>query len=312
MDSLAKDMDKFAPSYVTVIEWISGFSNEESRAVWWYVHTAGHWQCGPEYRVASRTYHGHQLLFFVAGEGEGIYRGNPWRAGKGDAVLMDLRHRHSYWTRPENPWEKFFVIFDGPGVAHVFQTLCQSAGSVVIPFGSEQRMRTDLEAIFPLLRNHPPGYEAWVWHHLTGLMANIAEGLRRASGAVDLGVGAAPEGVAAALKFLQREHHRTITLQELADEAKMSLFHFTRRFRETTGFTPMEYLEKFRIRRAQELLVNQADMRLREIAEAVGYEDPAYFSRVFRRRAGVSAREYRQRMVGTVDGRVVSSTPQSG
>lgn len=234
-------------------------------------------------------------MFMVAGDGRGIYRGRGWKAGKGQAVVMDLHQAHGYWSNDRNPWEMYWVIFDGPGVARLFQALLKMAGAPVMPFASHARMCSDFSGIFRLLKRHHIRDEAWIWHHLTGLIANIVEGLRN-SGWEEGMEGHSeqlPEGIAGAVNLLQREQGRTIALAELAAAAHMSLFHFTRRFREATGFTPMEYLEKLRIHRAQDLLISHPQMRLNEIARVVGYDDPAYFSRVFRKCSGTSPRLYR-------------------
>ncbi|MCW8132255.1 MAG: helix-turn-helix transcriptional regulator [Planctomycetota bacterium] len=291
-------MDKIAPKGAEVFERAAGFPSERSRGLWWYVHNAAHQQCGTDWGTARERFFGHQIMFMAKGKGHGNFRGKAWTAAGGDAVLMDLRNPHTYHADPAEPWEMYWVLFDGPGVAEVFNALIRSAGSVVIPFASLERVRADFAALFRLLAEHPPGYDAWVWHHLSGLIANVVEGHRRAGGEADPSLAQAPAGVAAALAHLRFHHHRTLSLEELARHAHMSTFHFVRRFKRATGFTPIEYLEKYRIGRAQELMMTQPELRLNEIARAVGYDDPAYFSRVFRKRTGVSPRAYKQGLPG--------------
>jgi AraC-like DNA-binding protein len=238
-------------------------------------------------------------MFMVAGRGTGGYQGKPWAARKGDAVLMDLRQPHWYWADASDPWEMYWLRFDGPGTAEIVDHLLNSAGTPVIPFASEKRVHSDFNALFSVMKNRPPANEAWVCHYLAALFANVMEGMQRRQPADKDTLENAPAGIAAALELLRSQHARTISLQELARAARMSLFHFTRRFKVSTGFTPMEYLEKYRISRAQDLVLSRSQMRLKEIASAVGYEDPAYFSRIFRKRTGVSPREYR-RIMGRV------------
>lgn len=291
-------MDKIAHKPTEVLARAAGLSSERSRGLWWYAHNAAHQRCGTDWHCDRESFFGHQIMFMVGGRGKGTYRRKPWTAAAGDAVLMDLRHPHMYAADPADPWEMYWVLFDGPGVAEVFNALIRAAGSVVIPFASPERLRADFEAIFRLLDAHPPGHEAWVWHHLSGLTANVVEGLRRAGGEADTSLAHAPAGVAAAVAYLRFHHHRTLALEDLARQAHMSTFHFVRRFKKATGFTPIEYLEKYRIGRAQELMMAQPDLRLNEIARAVGYADPAYFSRVFRKVTGHAPRVYRSGLAG--------------
>lgn len=79
---------------------------------------------------------------------------------------------------------------------------------------------------------------------------------------------------------------------------------FKRRFRAATGYAPIDYAQALRLEEAKQLLERTA-MALEAVAEAVGYEDPASFRRLFRRRTGVSPARYRRQFGST-------GTPGSG
>ena len=233
-------------------------------------------------------------MFMLTGHGHGSYGGQKWTARAGDAVLMDLRIPHTYYSDPGDPWEMYWVRMGGPGVDELFSRLIETAGSPVIPFASRARIDADIQAIFDLHGPQTPGYKAWIFHHLTGLVANVTEGLRRRDDSAGETLPRASGGIAAATALLRAEHAGTVSLRELARAAHMSIFHFSRRFKAATGFSPMDYLEKFRISRAQELILSDPDMKLKQIASETGYADAAYFSRVFKKCTGVSPREYRK------------------
>ncbi len=67
---------------------------------------------------------------------------------------------------------------------------------------------------------------------------------------------------------------------------------FRRRFQAATGFQPIDYVQTIRMEEAKQLLETTAQT-VPEIAEQVGYEDPSYFARLFRRRTGVTPAEHR-------------------
>lgn len=69
---------------------------------------------------------------------------------------------------------------------------------------------------------------------------------------------------------------------------------FKRRFRKATGFTPIEYVQTLRIEEAKHIL-ETTDEAIDAIVDAVGYDDPASFRRLFKRLAGVTPGRYRQR-----------------
>jgi AraC-like DNA-binding protein len=73
----------------------------------------------------------------------------------------------------------------------------------------------------------------------------------------------------------------------------MSVSNFIRRFRAHTGLPPQQYITKFRMAHARELIAT-SQMSITDIARIVGYDNPLYFSRMFKKETGVSPRAYRQ------------------
>ena len=72
---------------------------------------------------------------------------------------------------------------------------------------------------------------------------------------------------------------------------------FARRFQQATGLSPLEYVHTLRLEEAKQHL-EAGDDSVEAIAQAVGYEDAAYFSRLFRRKVGLSPAQYRRRFGG--------------
>ena len=276
---------------------------------WAYVFQMSHMVCGPAYRCERDKFFGHQIMFMARGNGHGTYQGRPWKAGPGTAVLMDLNRPHTYYTDPDDPWEMYWVIMEGPGIARIFSTLIESAGSPAIPCPDMKGVALTFRKLFRLLNGPQVAGEAWVARELSTLLALVEDGVRRdARPVLPSNQAQAPvqpirqeirpvvplEGISAARSFLQLNHQRPLSLDEIARSAHMSRFHFIRQFKRELGATPMEFLEQFRIGRAQELMLEQPNLRLNDVARAVGFEDPAYFSRVFHKRTGYAPRDYRR------------------
>ncbi|WP_265501767.1 GlxA family transcriptional regulator [Paracoccus beibuensis] len=80
----------------------------------------------------------------------------------------------------------------------------------------------------------------------------------------------------------------------MVDRSGLSERSFKRRFSAATGYTPVEYVQALRIEEAKQILETE-DMAIEDISAAVGYEDPTFFRRLFKRRAGVTPAQYRQR-----------------
>jgi AraC-like DNA-binding protein len=87
--------------------------------------------------------------------------------------------------------------------------------------------------------------------------------------------------------------HESIDLDDAANDAGLSAFHFLRVFSSVLGVTPHQYLIRSRLRRAARLLVDEA-RPISDIAFDVGFGDLSNFVRTFHRAAGVSPRRFRQ------------------
>lgn len=106
--------------------------------------------------------------------------------------------------------------------------------------------------------------------------------------------GLAPWQARRTTAFLAANIERRVALGELAAIARLSPFHFARAFARTMGMPPYRYQQQLRIARAAELL-QTSDMRIIEIALAVGYETPQALARVFVQQHGMTPSEWRRR-----------------
>jgi transcriptional regulator GlxA family with amidase domain len=118
---------------------------------------------------------------------------------------------------------------------------------------------------------------------------------------VQTGFAVLPVGQAHADRAIQRAEdwiHRhcreEFRFEDLARELGMSPRNFIRRFKAATGVAPIDYLQRLRIRAAQRML-EERDVSVQEVARAVGYEDVAFFRRLFERHTGLLPARYRTR-----------------
>jgi transcriptional regulator GlxA family with amidase domain len=102
------------------------------------------------------------------------------------------------------------------------------------------------------------------------------------------------EPVQRAQKWLLAHFREEVDLDEVASKTGMSPRNFARRFKTATGEAPLAYLHRLRIDAARKYLEN-AHLSVQEICQKIGYEDVAFFRKLFRRHTGSSPREYRDR-----------------
>ena len=94
--------------------------------------------------------------------------------------------------------------------------------------------------------------------------------------------------------ILQENFQKDLSLDALSKELDISPYYFSKLFKEETGSNFVEYLTNLRMDRAKELLKDE-NRSMKEICMEVGYSDPNYFSRIFKKNLGVTPTEYRER-----------------
>lgn len=92
--------------------------------------------------------------------------------------------------------------------------------------------------------------------------------------------------------YIKENFNRNITLREVSDEVYLSQNYFSELFKKEIGEGFYEYLSKYRIKRAKEMLLN-SNMKIYEIANRVGYKDSITFCRVFKKITGTTPNNYR-------------------
>ena len=96
---------------------------------------------------------------------------------------------------------------------------------------------------------------------------------------------------------MERHLDMPLTLKDLAAHSGQSAPYYTKLFRERTNQSPLAYFIQLKIRKACELL-DQTESTVREIATELGYDDPYYFSRIFKKVQGCSPTAYRTSIKG--------------
>lgn len=94
--------------------------------------------------------------------------------------------------------------------------------------------------------------------------------------------------------YIHKNYMKPLQLSDICRQMNFSLPYISTKFREEVGMTFRDYLLKFRIEKAC-LLLRVSDMTVQEISRLVGYTDPAFFYKSFRRTTGETPDEYRRR-----------------
>lgn len=99
--------------------------------------------------------------------------------------------------------------------------------------------------------------------------------------------------ISKAIGYINQNYSDNITLESISERYFLSTYYFSRKFKEVTNISFVDYLNNVRIKEAKELLV-KTDFNVTQICEMVGYNNATHFGRVFKKITSISPSEYQK------------------
>lgn len=238
-----------------------------------------------KYRI-DRPYSALTVLEYVySGEGYIEKDGKPVPVGADTVYLLCAGHDHRYGSDPDNPWEKIFINISGKLAAQ----LPAEFGLEPLGIYSGEGMYDLFSRVRAIAEGNPQENDE------AALVAIFTEALFRLS---QKRIRSKHSDEALKMKqLLDSSTGRIVSNEELSRCIFRSKDYCIKRFAAEFGVTPYEYQLSVKIEAACSLLRTTA-LPIATIAAAVGYNDPQYFSGLFRKRVGMPPREYRRQQGG--------------
>ena len=228
--------------------------------------------------IRERGRRDYQILLISRGRCEAYHSGRRYSLGDGNILIYEPGERQEY--RFFSGCESFFCHFSGKTVPELFRSVGLSGG--VYPFLPNKRIAEDLSLI--IQRVGHPRLSLYAHAALTDLIYTVA--------ALSESESDSEGELLSVISYMNICYKDDITLDMIAERCGYSKGHISHLFKEKLGTPPMRYLSDIRLRRSEELL-SATDMPISEISYSVGFSDPLYFSRIFKKRYGTSPSEYR-------------------
>ncbi|MBI2512782.1 MAG: AraC family transcriptional regulator [Opitutae bacterium] len=233
----------------------------------------------------------HVLILCLKGAGRGHLDGAGWSLHGGQGVVLPPQLPHDYAADPANPWTLIWFHFAG--------TWAEEYARIVGGAGRHRKFSVHqievlIEAFEDCYRHVLGGYTD---SDLIGLSTSFAHFLglcRTSQRPADPRRRHTEDRVLRTIRFMRENLSRPISLEELARAAGLSIPHYSTTFKRQMNCSPIEFLTRLRLQKACERIEATCDT-IAQIGYAVGFNDPLYFSRVFRRHMSIPASEYRQR-----------------
>jgi AraC-like DNA-binding protein len=207
--------------------------------------------------------------------------------GPNEVLIIPAGVPHSYYAAAAEPWSIWWLHITGDDVSDLLGAVGLSAAAPTAPLADPLRAFALAESICDdLAHDETAGRLTAAAGAAWNLLAQLA--------AERDGRCVAREPIARVQDHVRAHLAAPVNLPALAALAGYSTSHFSARFRTLTGFSVTEYVKRLRMARARQLLLT-SDHRVAEIAAAVGYPDPYYFSRHFTAVNGMNPSEFRRR-----------------
>lgn len=249
------------------------------------------------YHYRERTSGSDQHILIYCTEGKGWVESGTLRlkVSKDQYFFIPAKMPHCYGANNNDPWTIYWIHFKG-NLSDIFvkdEITITSIGESNNFLRNDRRIRLFEE----LYQNLSMGYSQenleyasiCLWY-LLGAFTYLPQFERiRSVQQHDI--------IEKSILYMHDHIEDTINLNEIAEFCGYSVSHFSMIFKKKTSRSPIEYFSNLKIQRASQML-DFTDMPVNEIAEKLSFEDPFYFSRVFKKLMGLSPTEYRRKKKG--------------
>jgi AraC-like DNA-binding protein len=245
------------------------------------VNSCGFQNSLPLYTVLRPSGRKDFLVLFVAdGNLDALYGGEKHSLQAGDLLIYEPGEPQTYTTT--TPARTLWCHFTGTAAKDVMTELKLCGGTHRLS-GSHA-----VENAYSTLtmRFHGHGQKSMINAALLELLSALS------SAAHSGPMIRTPKPVKAAIEYLHAHYNEKITLAELADLSGYSKSRFSHLFAEATGTTPIQYQNELRLQSAKEMLT-ATFAAVSQIAYQCGFDDPLYFSRLFKKKFGASPSDIR-------------------
>jgi AraC-like DNA-binding protein len=237
----------------------------------------------------GRTLHEYQINYITEGGGILETRNGSFHIKAGTFMIIRKGEWHRYRPIQKSGWVENYIGFDGE-LAEKFlgQSVFEPEQSIIHCDIREEFIDT-YHKIFDLVLKEEPGFQQVASGMIIKLLGYIVAFQKQRNFS-----GKHIEKVIQKVRFRIRENiEGDIDLRKLAENNNIGYSYFRKMFKKYTGISPHQYHLELKIMRAKELIIS-TDKSIKEISFELGFQSIYYFSRLFKKKVGMSPTELRK------------------
>ncbi|MEW6992108.1 AraC family transcriptional regulator [Colwelliaceae bacterium 6441] len=237
----------------------------------------------------SQTYSAeYSLIYCLYGEGLLHYKNRVRTINRGDLVLIPPAMEFIYKANVSSKNSVYWINFTGKLADDFAERLLMKMDEGVANVGLVSNIIADFDHLLALgSRGYTATNVIHAVHILQQALSCLALQLR-----LEAFNNSSHFNLEIIETLMQNNLHQDLNLDTLAHYSQLSKFHFSKKFKEMTDTSPIQYFINMKIQQACFQLDNSEET-IKHIAESLGYSDPYYFSRLFKKIVGMSPKQYR-------------------
>lgn len=264
---------------------------QRSQNLFFYIQEIGHFKASIPYYTERTNLPSYLIKFTLSGEGMLLYKENKYHLCAGDIFFIDCQEYQYYQTISDTPWEMDWVHFNGSNVAYFYEEFIKDGQPIfhtlTDPFDNKiHQLITELIHTQQQANTRTEFQSSLVIHELLNELI-----LQKYQ--LDFKEEDIPNYIRDLQHYLDEHFRENITLRQLEQRFLLNKYQISKDFSKFIGSPPIDYLINKKLSYAKDLL-RYTDFTIRAIAEEIGIDNFAYFSRLFKRKTGRSPREFRQ------------------
>lgn len=260
--------------------------SQTAKKLYYYPISAGHFFCVNGYHLVRENYNSLLITHILEGTFTFIKDNNPVTARKGDTVILDCYQPHEYYTNDH--FESIWIHISGANSLELFEEIEKTEGNIV-KCKDIQLVKKLLFRVFNGISNGNPLTEL----SLSLDIYKIFTELLNPQSIRNKGESDYEDSIQKVKEYIAENLNEKLTVSSLAKIINMSSSHFSRVFKQQTGFSPYDYILISRLNRAKYLL-QVTDMTVAAVAYEIGFNSESNFIYFFSENEGVSPRKFRK------------------
>jgi AraC-like DNA-binding protein len=242
------------------------------------------------YRERRKGCEDNILIYCVQGKGHYIVDNKRYEVHANQFIILPVTDKYMrYWADIEDPWTIYWVHYTGDNIATLNKSLNLNItnGPIHIPFNDKA-----IETWHNIYQTLEMGYSIenlcnanfCLYHLIAVFLFPQRHITNERDEQVDI--------ITQTILNMRNNLSKKLSVEDMARMHKLSVSHFSNLFRKATGMPPIDYFIQLKMQRACQLLYANGS-KIKMVASELGYEDPYYFSRIFKKHIGTSPEQYR-------------------